>query len=164
MASIDKILVDYHRFLREKTVLKKTDSEWYEISTPFIGLFNDTLEIYVKRVGDSIQLSDDGETLNRLELAGLSISRSPRRKEIFQRILNNYGVQCQNSELQCKALIKQFPQKKLDLLSAMMEIGDLHQLASHKVASVFTDDVKSYLDENNIEYTREFTSIGSTGL
>jgi len=162
---INTLMDDYYAFLKEKTVLSESvGSEWVEISTPFTGLFNDTLDIFVKKHGNKIIFSDDGNTLRNLELSGMEISRSPKRKELLERILINYGVKLINDELVTEANEKDFPQKKLNLLSAISETNDLYFLARHTVASVFREDVKSYLDEQELIYTPHFISKGSTGL
>lgn len=156
---------DYYSFLKEKTLISTSNSsDWVEISTPFVGLFNDTVDIYAKKEGNRIILSDDGNTLRDLELSGLEISRSPKRKEILDRILINYGVRINNEELITEATERDFPQKKLNLISAISETADMYYLARHTVASVFREDVKSYLDEQELIYTPYFISKGSTGL
>lgn len=156
---------DYYTFLKEKTLVTASNSsDWVEISTPFVGLFNDTVDIYVKKEGKKIILSDDGNTLRNLELSGLEISRSPKRKEILDRILINYGVSLCNDELTTEATERDFPQKKLNLISAISETADMYYLAKHTVASVFREDVKAYLDEQELIYTPYFISKGSTGL
>lgn len=156
---------DYYAFLKEKTlVTASTSSDWVEISTPFVGLFNDTVDIYAKKEGNKIILSDDGNTLRDLELSGLEISRSPKRKEILDRILINYGVRISNDELTTEATERDFPQKKLNLISAISETADMYYLVRHTVASVFREDVKAYLDEQELIYTPYFISKGSTGL
>lgn len=156
---------DYYTFLKEKTLVTTSNSsDWVEISTPFIGLFNDTVDIYAKKEGNKIILSDDGNTLRDLELSGLEISRSPKRKEILDRILINYGVRISNDELTTEATERDFPQKKLNLISAISETADMYYLARHTVASVFREDVKAYLDEQELIYTPYFISKGSTGL
>lgn len=165
MSWINELMDEYYAFLKEKTIITESNgSEWIEISTPFIGLFNDTLDIYAKRQGDKVVLSDDGNTMRNLELSGMEISRSPKRKEILERILINYGVRLSNNELITEATAKDFPQKKLNLLSAISETNDLYYLARHTVASVFREDVKTYLDEQELIYTPHFISKGSTGL
>lgn len=156
---------DYYAFLKEKTLVTASDSsDWVEISTPFVGLFNDTVDIYAKKEGNRIILSDDGNTLRNLELSGLEISRSPKRKEILDRILLNYGVRISNDELTTEATERDFPQKKLNLIAAISETADMYYLARHTVASVFREDVKAYLDEQELIYTPYFISKGSTGL
>jgi hypothetical protein len=156
---------DYYAFLKEKTLVTSSSSSgWVEISTPFLGLFNDTVDIFAKKEGNKILLSDDGNTLRDLELSGLEITRSPKRKEILDRILINYGVQISNDELITEATERDFPQKKLNLISAISETADMYYLARHTVASVFREDVKTYLDEQDLVYTPYFISKGSTGL
>jgi len=162
---INTLMDDYYSFLKEKTLVTTSNSsDWVEISTPFVGLFNDTVDIYAKKEGNKIVLSDDGNTLRDLELSGLEITRSPKRKEILDRILINYGVRINNEELTTEATERDFPQKKLNLISAISETADMYYLAKHTVASVFREDVKAYLDEQELIYTPYFISKGSTGL
>lgn len=162
---IDALMEDYYLFLKEKTLVTPNKSTgWIEISTPFTGLFNDTVDIYAKKDGNKIILSDDGNTLRDLELSGFEISRSPKRKEILDRILINYGVRINNEELITEATERDFPQKKLNLISAISETADMYYLAKHTVASIFREDVKSYLDNQQLIYTPYFISKGSTGL
>jgi hypothetical protein len=165
MSWIDELMENYYSFLKEKTIVTNSpQSEWIEISTPFTGVFNGTLDIFVKKEGNKIIFSDDGNTLRNLEMSGMEISRSPKRKELLERILINYGVKLINNELVSEANEKDFPQKKLNLLSAISETNDLYYLARHTVASVFRDDVKTFLDEQNLIYTPHFISKGTTGL
>jgi len=162
---IDRLIDDYYRFLRQKTVITELPSSaWIEISTPFTDVFNDTIEIYAKKSNGKIILSDDGQTLKNLELSGIEISRSQNRKEMLERILLNYGIRLENKELIAEATESTFPQKKLNLLAAISEANDLYVLAKHTVASLFREDVKAYLDEQELIYTPYFISKGSTGL
>jgi len=165
MIWIDKLLDDYYLFLKQKTVITEiSSSDWIEIDTPFTDVFNDTIEIYAKRQNGKIILSDDGHTLRNLELSGVEISRSQNRKEMLDRILLNYGVHLENKELTSEATESTFPQKKLNLLSAISEANDLYVIAKHTVASLFREDVKEYLEEREFVYTPYFISKGGTGL
>ena len=162
---IDPLLDEYYRFLKQKTLTKESPlSEWIEISTPFTDVFNDTIDIYAKRQNGKIILSDDGKTFRNLELSGVEISRSANRKTIMEKILLNYGVRLENHELIVEATENTFPQKKLNLLSAISEANDLYVVAKHTVSSLFREDVKAYLDEQEVVYTPYFISKGSTGL
>ncbi len=162
---MDELIDNYYNFLKGRTtVFTETGSNWTVISTPFIGLFNDTLEIYAKKENEKIIMSDDGVTLKNLELIGSAISRSPRRKDLLEHILLTYGIQLQNDELVVESTENNFPQKKHNLISAISEINDMYMLAKHTVASIFKEDVKNFLDEQQIIYTQQFISKGSTGL
>lgn len=162
---INELINKYYDFLKERTtIVTDTGTDWAVISTPFIGLFNDTLEIYAKKNNGKILMSDDGVTLKNLELTGAAIARSPKRKELLERILLTYGIQLQNDELIVEATENNFAQKKHNLISAISEINDMYMLAKHTVDSIFKEDVRNYLDEQEIIYTPQFISKGSTGL
>ncbi|TCP68616.1 uncharacterized protein DUF1829 [Heliophilum fasciatum] len=161
---IDTAINEYYKFLKAQTRIMQ-GTGWIIISTPFLGLFNDAIEIYCKENNGIIILSDDGKTLNDLEMMGVSSSRSQKRKEVIDKILLNYGVSIDNNgELITQSTLKDFPQKKHNLLSAIMEISDMYMLARQNVFSVFKEDVRGFLDEQDIIYTPQFISKGSTGL
>ncbi|MCK6462821.1 MAG: DUF1828 domain-containing protein [Candidatus Pacebacteria bacterium] len=165
MSWIDEVLNDYYKFLKQKTVVQEIGtSEWVEISTPFMDVFNDTIDIYAKKSNGKIILSDDGKTIQNLKLSGVEIFRSQHRKALLERIFLTYGVRLENNELIVEATEATFPQKKLNLLAAISETNDLYIVARHIVASVFREDVQKFLDEQELIYTPYFISKGSTGL
>lgn len=165
--TIESLINDYYTFLKEKTVIQSDGlSGWIQISTPMLDVYNDSIDLYAKQQNGNILLSDDGQTLRNLDLNGVSLSRSHKRKQLIKQILLNYGVHWNNesNELLIEANEKNFPQRKLNLLSAIVETNNLYFLSENHVASVFSEDVKAYLDEQEIIYTPHFISRGSTGL
>ncbi len=165
MSWIDNSIEQYYTWLKDKTFVNKSEaSGWYVISTPFLGTFNDTIDIYAKLEGDKILLSDDGQTLKNLNLVGVSINRSSKRKEWLDMILLNYGIELEEDELQVFATEKDFPQKKHNLISAISEISDMEMLAKNTIASIFREDVKDFLDDQDIIYTPHFIAKGATGI
>ena len=165
MSWVNALIHDYYTWLKSKTVILPDEkTEWVAIQTPFIGLFNDVVEMYAQKKGDKIILSDNGETFHNLELVGTSVSRSGERRGIAERILLNYGIQLNNNELVTETTAQNFAQKKHNFLSAIMELNDLYVLSKQNVASIFKEDVRTYLDSQNIIYTPDFISKGSTGL
>jgi hypothetical protein len=161
---IEELLNNYHKFLKEKTVLiENTTTGWFTINTPFVGLFNDTIELYCQMKNDKILLSDDGQTFHNLELSGIIIARSPKRKELLDRIALNYGVIINSdNEITSEANEKNFAQKKHNILAAISEISDLYYLSKPSVSSIFKEDVQGYLEEQNIIYTPHFIAKGGT--
>ena len=58
MNLINEYIDNYHIFLREKTVLREDfQSGWVGISTPFLGAFNDAIELYAKKENGHVLLS-----------------------------------------------------------------------------------------------------------
>ena len=165
MSWIDTSIKEYYDWLKDQTnVQKNKHTDWVTITTPFIGLYNDNIEVYVKQKNGKIYLSDDGITVSNLELSGTSITRSPKRKEWLDMILLNYGVTLQGNELQTEGTEKNFHQKKHNLICAISEVSDMAMIAKHTISSVFIEDVKAYLDEQNIIYTPQFIAKGSTSI
>lgn len=155
----------YYNWLREKTHISEgTSTDWFLINTPFIGAFNDTIEIYAQRDGSHLVLSDNGDTMSNLELQGLHIQGSKKRKNLLNTILLNYGVKSNNDELIIESNLDNFSQAKHNFISAITEINDLYVLSEHNVASIFKEDVRSYLESKDIIFTPEFISKGTTGL
>ena len=162
---INTYVDDYYSWLREKTIIQQgTTTDWFLIDTPFLGAFNDTIEIYAQRNDNHLKLSDNGETLSNLELQGLQIQGSKTRRNLLDSILLNYGIKTINDELIVETNSENFSQSKHNLLSAILEINDLYILSKNNISSIFKEDVRSFLDEQNIIYTPDFISKGITGL
>ncbi|MFP9098021.1 DUF1828 domain-containing protein [Flavobacterium sp. RHBU_24] len=162
---INTYVDNYYKWLREKTFIHQDSStDWSLISTPFLGAFNDTIDIYAQKNGTQLVLSDSGETLSNLELQGVHIQGSKRRRILLDQILLNYGIKENDDELFLETNLENFSQSKHKLLSAIIEINDLCVLSQANVSSIFKEDVRSYLDDLNIIYTPDFISKGSTGL
>ncbi len=165
MSWIDECIDEYYKWMKRNTSIREDlSSGWNAITTPFYGLFNDPIEIYVKSDGERILLSDDGITLRNLELSGVSITRSPKRKEWFEYILLNYGIKMEKGELVTIANFQNFPQQKHNLICAISEVSDMNIMSKHTISSLFREDVKCLLDEQNIIYTPQFITKGGTGI
>ncbi len=165
MTWANTLINEYYTWLKNKTyIISDQKTDWIAIQTPFIGLFNDTIEMYAQKKGDRITLSDNGETFHNLDLVGASLNRLGERRNIAERILLNYGIQLHDDELITETTEQTFPQKKHNFLSAIMELNDLYVLAKPIVASIFKEDVRLYLDQKEVIYTPDYLSKGLTGL
>ena len=165
MVWIDNLISDYYKWLKDNAIiLSDNKTGWVLISTPFIGMFNDNIEIYAKKDNHKIKLSDNGDTIHNLKLLGVNPSNSNTRKDIVDSILRNYGIMNSGEEIWVECDEKSFTKKKHNLLTAIMELNNLSVLSKHNVSSMFKEDVRKYLDELNINYTAEFISRGTTGL
>jgi hypothetical protein len=162
---IDKLIIDYYAFLKGRTeIVTDTGTEWAIISTPFVGAFNDTLDIYIKKSNGTIILSDDGDTLKNLDLQGVSTIHSAKRKSMLESVLLTYGISFVDDEFTVEATESNFAQKKHNFIMAISEINDMYMLSKQSISSIFKDDVRDFLDEQEITYTPQFISKGQTGL
>lgn len=156
----------YYDRLKQNTIIQvDNNSGWGVITMPFTGLFNDNIEIYAKKVGNNVILSDDGATIANLQSVGVSFSTSKRRKDLLDSISRNYGIDIsKDGELTKSVRDNQFSQGKHDILQAIMELSDLQNIASHNVSSLFKEDVKAYFRENRINVNPQIMLRGKSGI
>lgn len=163
---IEKKIEEYYSWLKDNTAIREDKGTgWFAVATPFVGLFNDHIEIFVKKKSENeVILSDDGETLTNLSLSGVDINRSQKRREYLQMIADNYGVLIEKNEIITISNGADFARKKHALLAAIMSISDMDLLAKESVSSLFADDVMAYADQIGVTYTPMFIVRGKSGL
>lgn len=162
---IKKKAEQYFRWIQDNTeVHSDKQSGWFSISTPFVDAKNDAIELFVKNNDGIVTISDDGETLSYLQECGADVSRSESRKRIFDSIRLNFGVETDGTELFIKGSEERFPSLKHALLQAIQQISDLRMTSKREVLSMFSDEVRAYMDELGVIYTPDFIIRGSTSL
>jgi len=161
IAEIQKMMDGYSSWLREKTSLREIDG-WVEITTPLLDRHNDHLQIYVQREDGHFILTDDGYTLQDLEQSGCRLD-SPKRQELLRITLNGFGLKQHDTSLEVCETEENFPLKKHSLLQAMLGVNDLFYLASPHTASLFYEDVVSWMVANEIRFVEQAKFTGKTG-
>ena len=163
IGEIQSLLDSYWIWLRDRTVLQEI-GEWTEITTPYLDRHNDCIQIYAKRANGGFLLTDDGYTLDDLELSGCRIG-SPKRQALFKTTINGFGVHVDKAgrALQIQASESNFSLKKHSLLQAILAVNDLFYLASSMVESLFHEDVMSWLEQSEIRYTPDVKFTGKSG-
>lgn len=159
---IQKLLDDYTRWLRDKTVLREAGGDWAQVTTPHLDRHNDCLQFYVRREGNGYFLTDDGYIINDLISSGCPLD-SPKRQELLETTLAGFGVQMDGDQLLMKATPENFSLKKHNLIQAMLAVNDLFYLASPYVLSLFYEDVTQWLDLSDIRYTPKIKITGKSG-
>ena len=159
-----KELIDsYIAWLKEKIDCRQINGH-YEITTPFLNHLNDHIQFYLKRdERNRILMTDDGETIGNLELAGLDVS-TPARKRELDSILNGFGVAIKGRELVTTATPETFPKRKHNFLQALMAVDDLYVIASPRVESYFLEDVTNFLIQNKIRFSRDIILQGKSSF
>ena len=154
----------YIKWLRDKTCFKEVGQGWIEITTPHLDRHNDCLQFYANCNDEGINFSDGGYIIDDLEASGVQFN-TPKRKKILNEILNGFGVQLVNgNELFINANADNFPVKKNNFIQAMLSVNDMFALASSSIASLFYEDVKEWLDENDIRYVPSVNLNGKSGF
>lgn len=163
LQTVHELVEEYGKWLRDKTVLRLvTGTEWVEITTPHLDRHNDYVQIYVKMQEDGFLLSDGGETIADLQMSGCSLE-SRRRQDLLQMTLNGFGVKMDQNALTVRASSQTFPMRKHNLVQAILAVNDLFYLAAPVVASVFLEDVKSWLELSGVRFLPNVKFSGASG-
>ncbi|MDD4101109.1 MAG: DUF1829 domain-containing protein [Kiritimatiellae bacterium] len=158
---VQKLLDAYISWLKDKTQLRQVD-DWIEITTPYLDRNNDYLQIYARKENGAYVLTDDGQTIGDLEQTGCKLN-SPKRQDLLKMTLNGFGVQLNDQRLEVHTSPDNFALRKHNLVQAMLAVNDMFYLSVPMVASLFYEDVVSWLDLHEIRYTPKVKFTGKTG-
>lgn len=155
MGWIDNRIAEYYQWLKDNTAIREDKGTgWFSVSTPFVGLFNDNIEIFVKKESDTkILLSDDGETIEYLFLSGVDVLRSQKHKDYMQKVANNFGIKITSEgEIVTESNGADFARKmnNLCLLYRQYRICQGFQMinnrgAVHSIAPFFVSEVCAHI-------------------
>src|SRR5271165_3981939 len=144
VTEIEKLLHNYHVWLRDKTTLRQLNREWVEITTPYLDRHNDSLQIYARAENGGYVLTDDSYIIRDLEASGCSL-HTEKRQDLLRMTLNGFGVKLEHDTLEIHATSENFPLRKHSLIQAMLAVNDLFYLAKPVVESLFFEDVIVWL-------------------
>lgn len=158
---IASLMTRYRDWLKDKTALRQV-KDYVEITTPFLDRHNDYIQIYAKKENGNYLLTDDGYTIQDLQLSGCALD-TPKRQNLLKVTLAGFGIQSQDEVLAVKATADNFALRKHNLIQAILAVNDLFFLAQPIVASVFLEDVAAWLDLVGIRYTPNVKFTGKSG-
>ncbi len=159
--NIQKYIDNYILWLKSEITYTEI-GEYCEINTPFLDNNNDYLQIYVKQDGNEIYFTDDGATLNELELGGLKLTSG--RKQQLTYILNQYGVHLDGYELVLKAPANEFARKKHAFIQCLLKVNDMYMLSRTRISSIFLDDVMGFFEQREIYPVENVQFTGISGF
>lgn len=158
----EKLIGEYLRWLKEGLHVNELESSCV-VATPFLDRHNDEIEIYVERNNGGVLLTDDGYTMRDLAACGMSFD-TDKRKAHLTSILNGFGVKQQGEELRVHAMPHDFPQKKHNLVQAMLAVNDMFVMGQEHVLSLFKEDVALFLEARDISIFPDFKLSGRSGF
>ncbi len=158
---IQKYIDSYISWLKNEITYSKV-GEYCEINTPFLDNNNDYLQIYVKQEGNEIYFTDDGTTLNELEMGGLKFTAA--RKQQLAYILNQYGVHLDGYELSLKASANEFARRKHAFIQCLLKVNDMYMLSHTRISSIFLDDVMNFFEQREIYPVENVQFTGISGF
>ena len=163
MMDIKQMIDDYANWLKREIVVSEY-GEYYELTTPYLDRFSDYLQIYVKQdENGKITMTDDGYIIGNLLSSGISFKSGSKRKLMLDKIMRNYSLQLNEHSITAIATAHNFPQRKQQMVQAMLAIDDMFESRPESVKDFFIEDIQTFFDANEIYYSRDFSLIGKTG-
>lgn len=162
IGTINAHIDEYLSWLKERTQLREVNV-WVEITTPFLDRHNDCLQIYVRRDGGFIKLTDGGAIIQDLELCGCDLSTEKRQAALMS-VLQGFGLKKEeDGSLSTTAGSGDFAMRKHRLVQAMLSVDDMFFTASPIVRTFFAEDVALWLNGKGVRYTPSVKFTGKSG-
>jgi hypothetical protein len=161
MVWTDSMVSDYSKWLHaEPAPICDSKTGWTSMPTPFLGLYNDLIELFVKEEDDYICLSDDGQTIWNAETTGLDM-KAPEQKHLLDVILSKYRVSI-NGEgvLDLKVEKDKFEQGKYSMLMTMFAINDMTSQGNN----IFQKNVRKLMMDKMINAVPQMQIKGRSGI
>lgn len=162
--SPDVLIDGYVKWLKSNITSYTLKNGAVSIETPFLDRNNDHLQVFLQKIDDRFKITDDCYTISDLESSGM-IFNTDSKKMIRAQVLRSFGVQCSDDgELFVYANAHDFPQKKHALIQAMLSIDNMYILTRSRVATMFREEVKEFLNLNSISFIEDISILGKSGL
>jgi hypothetical protein len=103
------------------------DGGWMLVTTSYQYSDGDYVEVLVRSVDESIQITDGGEALARLDLAGVNIE-SGRAREMWRRLLRAHELELNHGRLIAQVAVDAAGQTIDDMANAMANLDGIRIL------------------------------------
>lgn len=161
-AECQHLVNEYLNWLKQELRATALDGSC-QITTPFLDRHNDAIEIYIERKDGSLRLTDDGYTIRDLRASGMEFT-TEKRKAHLGTVLNGFGVRREGDEICVVGSLEDFPQKKHNLVQAILAVNDMFVMAEEHVLSLFKEDVALFLETYRIPTFSDFKLSGKSGF
>ena len=161
MVWTESMINDYSNWLHAKPAsIYDSKTGWTSMPTPFLGLYNDLIELFVKEEAGYLFLSDDGQTIWNAETTGLDM-KEPDQKHLLDVILSKYRVNLSDGGvLDLKVEKDKFEQGKYSMLMTMFAINDMTSQGS----DIFQKNVKMLMMDKRVNAVPQMQIKGRSGI
>ena len=117
--------------------------DYSEITTPFVDAHNDHIRFYISKKNGGYILTDDGYTINDLEMCGCDI-KSKKRKQLMTQIAEGIGVSIIDNCIVVESSAQDIARKQHIMIQAILKMSDMFLTTSSRVKSIFMEEVQEY--------------------
>jgi Domain of unknown function DUF1828 len=133
------------------------------VVTPYLYPDHDFIEIFVRDKGDTVVVSDLGQTLRQLDTLGLDVCHTPRLNYAAKRIAIGLGVAIESGTLVKRGPSSETGRLFFDVISAAKLVSALAFGNRSYEPIGFDEEVKSFFASNAIEAVPKDNVTGFSG-
>ncbi|MGP8078172.1 MAG: DUF1828 domain-containing protein [Thermoplasmata archaeon] len=161
MTDCTRVLGQYLSHL-EAVFSVEQDGEDCVLTTPFLNQDNDPIQVRISIRGQTVELSDMGESVGFLFLHGVELKEGSRQNWFFETTLRRLGVSAHGSEIVARAPIGDLSEALTRVTEAARSAQHIAMTAKARSKLGFADDVAGWLTSAHIEHARwrDYTGAG----
>ncbi|MCU0082523.1 DUF1828 domain-containing protein [Streptococcus danieliae] len=147
-----EIKQSYLDFINTTAAFNEISESHIEVITPFVDSFGEAIGFSVKSDGKLFTVTDESYTIWNLSINGINVTKSGRRKELFNSLLRYNGFDFNSGAIERNTSRTNLGQTIHDMTQLLVNVYDFVQSSPANVRSQFLDDVKNYFMDNE-KYT-----------
>lgn len=138
--------------------------QYVRIQTPFLYPDGDVIDIFYRETGDTITLTDLGETLRWLNMQTVSLQKSRKQNQLIADICLNHNVEIFHGMFTTRVQASEDLSRAVMRLSqALLRASDLWFTYRTKLGESVVDDVEELLQDRSIPFDRKPRIPGRSG-
>lgn len=149
----DEIITSALTTMNEDWTCRPVNDGWLLVTTSHQYSDGDHVELLVRRDKGSVLISDGGEALARLDLAGISVDHG-RPRDIWRRLVRAHELELQDDRLSTYGDINQTGSLIENMANAIANIDGIRLLAPSPRSPRFADRVVTFF-QGEFEYVTE---------
>ena len=132
------------------------------LTTPFVDLHNDCIEMLIEEVEYALRVTDGGQTLADLEISGVNITE--QRQQQLAEVFNRIGVTCTDGEISATASLAGASGAIHSVLQGILAAQGLTFSVRPRRRQPIADEIDDVLRKSSLPYNRQVPINGKSGL
>ena len=160
MMICDRVIAAYLDSLGQKFACTAQKNGRLCIVTPYIYPDHDNIEVFVREKGDTVTVSDLGETFRRLDTLGMDVLDNANLAFTARRIAEGFGVTIHDGIILKKGPPEAVGHLVFEVISVCKAVGSLIYGSKAYRPVNFKDEVKQYLVSDHLQVESRVTETG----
>lgn len=140
----DEVITNVLGSVSDDWTCQPLDDGWLQVTTSHQYSDGDHVELLIRRDANSVVVSDGGEALARLDLAGVSVD-SGRARDMWRRLLRAHALEARNERLSVHGSLHDIGRLVEEMASAVANIDGLRLLAVPPRRPRFSESLVTFL-------------------